>query len=46
VPPSFAAVQSATIATGPYSEGSAAQLRVVCKPIGSPVARSCEGVIT
>ena len=45
VPPSLAAVQSATIATGPYSEGSVAQLRVVCRPIGSPSARNCAGVI-
>jgi hypothetical protein len=46
VPPSLAAAQSAAIATGPYSEGSLAQLRVVCRPIGSPVARSWAGVIT
>ncbi len=45
VPPSFAAPHCAAVASGPYSDGSVCQLRVVCRPTGSPLARSCRGVI-
>ena len=51
VPPSSAAVHSAAVATGPYTETAFIQLDGIsrdgiCRPTGSPDCWSCRGVIT
>src|SRR5689334_2509247 len=51
VPPSSAALHSAAVATGPYTETAFIQLDGIsrdgiCRPTGSPDCCSCRGVIT
>ena len=46
LPPRMAAVACSTVASGPYSECLVSHGTGATAPTGSPISRSCWGVIT